>query len=224
MKHSVILTSYNRQNMIRTAIQSVLEQSSGDFQLLIMDDGSEKATLDAIRATIGEDPRCRLFETGPLKEGETRRGICRMIDRINEGLKAADGELIHYLGDDDFYDPERFRIFDGLFQDPLVVVGYGILAFVDKEGRPTGDVIYRDVVDAPFCVLDHNQVAHRRRALDTLKGWEMLPPDHFSPDGHFFMRLAWNWKFHGVKRTVAYKRRHSFNMATTGDTSSARRE
>jgi hypothetical protein len=58
---SVLLTSYNREDFIAEAIQSVLAQSMTDFELLICDDRSSDRTVEIARAYATSDPRIRVF-------------------------------------------------------------------------------------------------------------------------------------------------------------------
>src|SRR4051812_49505605 len=56
---SVLLTAYNRQDFIAEAIESVLNQSMTDFELVICDDRSTDGTVDTIAAFAGRDSRIR---------------------------------------------------------------------------------------------------------------------------------------------------------------------
>ncbi|MBP7216417.1 MAG: glycosyltransferase, partial [Candidatus Omnitrophica bacterium] len=58
-KVSVCLPVYNGARFIQTAIDSVLQQTYDDFELIIVDDASNDATVGLIRAY--RDPRVRLF-------------------------------------------------------------------------------------------------------------------------------------------------------------------
>jgi glycosyl transferase family 2 len=57
---SVLLTSYNRASFIAASIESVLQQTFTDFELLIVDDCSTDGTLDIVRAYERRDSRIRL--------------------------------------------------------------------------------------------------------------------------------------------------------------------
>lgn len=132
--------------------------------------------------------------------------------------------MIHYLADDDFYDIGRFKAFEGLFNTQGVVVGYGRLMYVSGYGHPTGRTRYYKDIDDPLKTLDHNQVAHRRNALDKVHGWSRGVYDDYSPDGHFFRKLRVLWGFHGADAVVAYKREHTLNMQMTKQHTTGHRE
>src|ERR1051326_9034418 len=87
---SVILPTYNRGHLIERALRSVLNQSFGDFELLVMDDASTDNTEEVIRA-IG-DPRIRhIRSTSRLGPAAQR----------NLGLKNARAGLVAFQDSDD---------------------------------------------------------------------------------------------------------------------------
>jgi len=116
---------------------------------------------------------------------------------------------VHYLADDDLFVPDRFAIFDALFADPRVVVGYGQLVYIDRAEEPTGKTQYFETLDDPFCVLDQNQVAHRRLVFDDIPAWPEV--DHFASDGGFFRTMSRRWPFRGIERVVGRKRLHDIS-------------
>lgn len=209
---------------VRQAIDSVLSQTHPDWQLLVVDDGSEEKTREVVRSLLDSDPRCAFLE-GPKPYPEARADACnRLVECVNIGLGQATGEIVHYLADDDFYDPGRFRAFDKLFSDPRVVVGYGRLLYVHRNGQAYGRTLYPGRVDDPRGALDHNQVAHRRCAMEKTGLWDKMDYKEYDPDGQFFRKLRKHWPFVGTDAVVAYKREHALNMQITKDRTGRVRE
>lgn len=95
-KVSVILSSYNHEKYLAASIQSVLEQTFSDFELLIFDDGSSDASQEIIRAF--DDPRIKTFLY------EKNRGP---YYAIQEPLKSARGEYLAFQHSDDIWEPEK---------------------------------------------------------------------------------------------------------------------
>lgn len=92
-KFSIILPTYNRRNILRTAITSALNQTYRNFELIIIDDGSVDGTdLDIARIS---DPRIRLLKL------TTNSGVS--LAR-NAGLEVATGDYICYLDSDNEWD------------------------------------------------------------------------------------------------------------------------
>lgn len=225
-RHTVVVSSYNRPAFVAKAIASVRAQSVGDWEALVADDGSGPETLAAIRGASEGEPRIRLLECQePRKEGPASAVPNRCVRRINEALAASGGDVVHYLADDDWFHPDRLAAFDLLFSNASAMVGYGRLVYVTRDGGtfgaerfppgPTRNVRWK---------LDHNQVAHRRSALEKVRGWPEPPPGDYCFDAYFFEALARHWEFRPVDRVVAFKRLHSLNLTTTKGMTTDRRE
>jgi glycosyltransferase involved in cell wall biosynthesis len=95
---SIILPTYNRAATIRRAIDSVLNQTYKDFELLVVDDGSTDDTHALVSAYT--DPRVRCLSL-PVNGGA---GKAR-----NKGLEAARAELIAFQDSDDEWLPAKLE-------------------------------------------------------------------------------------------------------------------
>lgn len=95
---SVIIPTWNRAATLPRAIDSVLGQTFGDFELLIVDDGSTDGTAGVVEAM--NDPRIRLLRQ-PHNQGV---GAAR-----NRGLHEARGEFIAFLDSDDEWLPGKLQ-------------------------------------------------------------------------------------------------------------------
>ncbi len=95
---SVVMTAYNGQAYIGEAIESVLAQSFGDFELLIIDDASSDNTIDIIKQY--KDSRIRLIKN------DQNIGIS---NTRNRGLEEARGRYIAPHDQDDISFPDRLE-------------------------------------------------------------------------------------------------------------------
>jgi glycosyltransferase involved in cell wall biosynthesis len=98
---SVVIPTFNRANLVRRAIASVLAQTIDDFEIIVVDDGSTDDTGEVVQG-FG-DPRIRLLSLTRNQGAAAAR---------NAGIAAARGELISLLDSDDEYLPlflERTR-------------------------------------------------------------------------------------------------------------------
>ena len=98
MKISVILPVYNEEKYIRQAIESVLNQTLTDFELIVVDDGSNDDTLKIIRSF--DDARINIITQENSGPGASR----------NRAMKVARGEYITFLDGDDWYDLKLLEI------------------------------------------------------------------------------------------------------------------
>ena len=95
---SVIIPAYNRAMTIRPAIESVLRQTWDDFELIVVDDGSQDATMDMVRGI--SDPRLRLM-ANPRNMGAA--------GARNTGIRAACGDWIAFQDSDDEWLPRKLE-------------------------------------------------------------------------------------------------------------------
>jgi len=96
-KISVIIPTYNRQEFLVRAIESVLGQTCADFELIVVDDGSTDDT-----------PRCVAGYGGQVRYVyQENRGPAAAR---NTGIRAAEGELLAFLDSDDRFAPEKLAV------------------------------------------------------------------------------------------------------------------
>lgn len=95
---SVIMRTRNRTEEIRESIQSVLEQSLQDFELIIVNDGGTETIKEIVSSF--NSPKIRYFK---LNENQGPSGA------MNAGLLKARGKYISYLDDDDIFYPNHLE-------------------------------------------------------------------------------------------------------------------
>ncbi|MDL0131942.1 glycosyltransferase family 2 protein [Halobacterium salinarum] len=95
---TIVIPTYNREATISRAIDSVLEQTVDDYEIVIVDDGSEDSTQEEIEEY--NDNRIRYIE----HEENRGQNVAR-----NTGLRAAKGTYISYLDSDDVLLPQHLE-------------------------------------------------------------------------------------------------------------------
>ena len=96
---SIIIPTYNRAHMIDVAIQSVLDQTSSNWELIIVDDGSTDDTKEVVEQF--NDPRIKY-----VYQENQERSAAR-----NRGILVSNGEWICFLDSDDEFPSERLERF-----------------------------------------------------------------------------------------------------------------
>jgi glycosyltransferase involved in cell wall biosynthesis len=96
---SVIIPVYNVSEHIAACIASLRAQTLGDFQAIVVDDGSEDDSVAQARQAIGEDPRFHLI----------RQGNHGLSGARNTGLDHATGQFIAFIDSDDRVAPDYLR-------------------------------------------------------------------------------------------------------------------
>ena len=137
---SVIIPTYNRAHLVGRAIQSVLNQTYKDFELIIVDDGSTDNTEDTIRELIKKDKRIKYIRHQKNKGGSAAR---------NTGIKAARGEYIAFQDSDDEWLPEKLEKQMKVFKSAspgvgVVYTGHWRISGNEKTYIPSSRIIQKE--------------------------------------------------------------------------------
>jgi len=101
-KVSVLIPAYNYAHYLGEAIESVLEQTFGDIELIVVDNCSTDNTVELVHSYMEKDPRVKLVVN------KTNVGMFR---NYNESLLHATGECIKFLNADDKFDKTLLQEF-----------------------------------------------------------------------------------------------------------------
>ena len=124
---SVVMPVYNAQAYLYAAVESILAQTTKDFELIAVDDGSTDSSPQLLQQLAQRDARIRIIS----------RPNTGIVGALNDGLAAARGELIARMDADDLSLPHRFeRQLAYLRANPqCVAVGSAVLQ-IDPDGDP----------------------------------------------------------------------------------------
>jgi len=118
---SVIVPAFNEEDFLGEAIESVLAQTYGNFETIVVDDGSSDATAEIAAG----------YDGVKLVSQENRGLPCAR----NAGVKASSGELLAFLDSDDEMLPDRLKIQVGnLLAGPAVGCVVGSQELLVEEG------------------------------------------------------------------------------------------
>lgn len=95
---SVIMPVYNGEKYLSEAIESILNQTFADLELLIINDGSTDSTAKILESYRQQDERIRVYD-------QSNQGL---VSSLNRGLELAQGKYIARMDADDVSLPERF--------------------------------------------------------------------------------------------------------------------
>ena len=182
---SVVIPTHNRARLLKRAVDSVLQQSYDNFELLVIDDGSTDETADFAAGL--DDPRLRYLRQ-PRNMG--------VAAARNRGMREAKGSLIAFLDSDDVWAPEKLDRQVELIRRRPEKVGlfYTGLTVRDDENRnPVWTPTARGDVWHPML---HDNVVHygtsstiiRREVIETVGYFdENLPANE---DYDYWTRIA----------------------------------
>ncbi|MGL5192222.1 MAG: glycosyltransferase family 2 protein, partial [Chroococcales cyanobacterium] len=122
---SVIIPAYNAEKTIQETIESVLNQTFPDFELIVINDGSTDRTLEIVSGLT--DSRLQVFSfpnSGPQKSR-------------NRGISLATGDYLSFIDADDLWTPDKLeRQLQSLQEHPEAAVVYSWTDFIDESGQP----------------------------------------------------------------------------------------
>jgi GT2 family glycosyltransferase len=122
---SFVVASYNYEQYIGTALRSILDQTVGDFEIVVVDDASTDGSRDVVRAFA--DPRIALHVN------DRNMGL---IWTYNRGVSLARGEYLCFLDADDWIEPRKSEAQLGYFrQNPQAEIVGTYVRFFDTAGK-----------------------------------------------------------------------------------------
>jgi len=202
---SVIMAIYNAEQYLHEAIESILQQSFTDFELLLLNDGSTDGSVAILESFAERDKRCRLINRSNMQRARIR----------NEGVSLARGEVLMIMDADDICLPNRFAVeLAYLAEHPeCVAVGSKVL-LVDAEGEPLRefvDAYDHDAIDEHHMLgqggtIIHPTVAIRKQAFLQAGGYR--PEYPVAEDMDLFLRLAEIGKLANLPEVLLKYRQH----------------
>lgn len=194
---SVILPTYNRANVISRSISSILNQTYGNFELIIVDDGSTDDTEKIINSF--KDERIQYISH------ETNKGVA---SALNTGINLCKGDYISFQGSDDEWRSEKLEKEIKIFENSnstLGVVYSGLYLFykdkkiyfpysdqIVKEGCIHDELIKGNFVHALSLIRRScfKKVGNFDENLPALEDWEL------------YLRISKYYKFKFIKEPL----------------------
>jgi glycosyltransferase involved in cell wall biosynthesis len=215
---SVVLTTHNgaSRGYLVEAIESVINQSYENYELLIVDDGSRDHTRKQCSPFL-DNPKVKYLH-------QENRGLARAR---NSGIKAACGEFICFLDDDDVWKPEKLQKQVDLIETRLSGTdNWGLiftwLELIDAQGtvisfwgkREGGSIyeklVFENIIGAPSSVLVRREVLEDVGLFD-----ESLISS--CEDWDLWLRISKKYLVFPVKDYLVRYREHQNSMSANFD-------
>jgi len=144
---SIIMTVYNTEAYLSLPLNSLLQQTSKDFELVIVDDASTDNSDEIIQQFIQEHPQ---IPTQYLKMPENKgQGAA-----LNLGMSHANGEFLCIIDSDDEVSPDFIRLLKEKIQNSLDFVYCGFDVIHPHENRVDKYEDYRDYSDDSKTIIN----------------------------------------------------------------------
>ena len=144
---SVVIPAYNAARTVGAAVDSVLTQTAGELELIVVNDGSTDDTARIVGSR--SDPRLRCVTT-------PNQGVAAAR---NHGIALSSGDYVAFLDADDVWKPEKLaRQVRAMQHDPACGLSFVTAQLVDDELRPVGVDLAADRVDYTKALLIEGNV------------------------------------------------------------------
>ncbi|MCI5160425.1 MAG: glycosyltransferase [Candidatus Electrothrix sp. AX5] len=209
-KISVIIPLYNRGNFIAQTIQSVLNQTYPNIELIVVDDGSTDNSRNVLKQFEG---KIRILEhPGRVNKGQSAA--------INLGIKSSESKYVAILDSDDLFAPEKIQLqVEYLEKNPHVGLVYGNGYAINEQGKKIYP-IYKDghrensapervLMDCYFLLPNNSLI--RRKVLDEVGDFDESLRS--AQDHDMAIRVAEVTKLAYLKKELFYYRRHGNSIS-----------
>jgi glycosyltransferase involved in cell wall biosynthesis len=194
---SIIIPTRNREARVPAAIDSVLNQTQQDFELIVVDDGSTDATQEVLRAYGSRIACLRIDPAGPSAAR-------------NRGIAAAQADLIAFLDSDDLWLPRKLErqlahySSNGdvaVSQTREVWIRNGVRVNARAKHRMHSGWIYEHCL--PLCIVSPSSVMIHRRVFDHVGLFDESMPA--CEDYDLWLRIAPHYPIHLIDEELIIK-------------------
>lgn len=199
IKVSVIIPTFDRANFLREAIDSVLNQTEKNFELIVVDDGSRDDTSSVVRSF--SDTRIKYFFT-------ERKGVSAAR---NLGVKNSSADIIAFLDSDDLWLPKKLStqldFFSKLLRPAIcqteeIWVRKGVRVNPHKKHKKQSGWIFEHCL--PLCIISPSAVMMTRAVFDELGGFDESFPA--CEDYDLWLRAALRYEVFTMPDALIVKR------------------
>ena len=205
MKISVVIPSYQQAAYLPATLESVLAQDHLEVEILVFDGGSTDGSVEVLSKYAAAHEGRRTFRWVSQKDGG-------QADAINQGLRAATGEVLAYLNSDDVYYPGALSAVAAYFQaHPECLALYGKAQHLHADGTvmedyPTEPWDYDRLLDT--CFLCQPAVFWRREVMVRFGVFDDAL--RYALDYEYWLRVGREVTFHYLHETfLAGSRLHA---------------
>lgn len=205
---SINMAAYNAARFLPTTIESVLQQTYTNWELIIIDDGSTDKTFEILRSF--SDPRIKVITH------EENKGV---VETRNNALKHSSGTYIAILDSDDIWkDKEKLtKQVEYMEAHPECAIVGTFIELIDEKEKKIGSDSY-ELTDQRIreCILRQNQFAHssiliRKEAIEA--GYLAYNP---AEDFELILRIGEKWKLANLPFYTTEYRIHSSGISKKG--------
>lgn len=214
-KVSIVLPTYNGARYLRQSIDSCLNQTFANLEVLVVDDASRDDTASIVQSY--RDPRVRYFRH------ETNRGIA---EGLNTGFRNATGGFLTWTSDDNYYAENAIEEMMRFLQTYSAVDFVYAENYIVNEGSTTwkGGTIRRN--EPPESLVADNFIGacflYTRKIYEIVGGYN--PKTFLAEDYDYWVRVSRQFRMQRVFHRLYYYRFHENSLTSKNSTEEVSRK
>lgn len=196
---SIVLPTYKRAHVLKSAIQSVLDQTYTNLELIVVDDNSPDTTSDVVASF--DDPRIRYVRNEPN---------LKLPRALNRGFSLAHGEYLTWTSDDNLYGENAIQCMVEVLQGggcDFIYADYYLFADLDLDGRPLDS--HHDKLPSKVQLEKSNHIGacfmYTRKVYEAVGEYD--PELFLVEDYDYFIRIAKRFRLCHIPKPLYYFRR-----------------
>jgi glycosyltransferase involved in cell wall biosynthesis len=198
---SVVLPVFNGEKFLSKSIESVLNQTHQNIELIIVNDNSNDNTLNIASQYAEKDSRVKIINN-PVNK--------KLPASLNIGHNVAKGDFITWTSDDNFYETNTLKILlDHLLEKNAEVV-YSNFTLIDDKDQKIREVTLSGIENLIFGNVISCCFMYRREVYQRNNGYNEAY--FLIEDYDFWLRAALHSKFYHINRSLYNYRKHEESL------------
>ncbi|MDH3974331.1 MAG: glycosyltransferase [Deltaproteobacteria bacterium] len=201
---SIIMSVYNGERWLSESIDSVLNQSYNNFELIVIDDGSTDKSVNILNHYMIKDKRIRVFHN------KQNIGLTRSLNR---GLELSQGKFIARIDCDDIWHPEKLsKQIEYLEEHPYISIVGTACNVIDENGHVSETQKIRFVKEdksirqsiVKFNPFTHSSILFKKDVYKELGGYNNS--FEFAQDYEYWIRILQRYKGDNLAQALTFRR------------------
>lgn len=202
---SVIIPTFNVADYIGETIQSVLDQTYKNFEIIIIDDCSTDNTCDIVNTYAEKDSRVKCIRQNENMGAAVAR---------NRGIEEANGRFIAFLDSDDLWDKEKLNIQINDMLTNNIAFSFSSYDFIDEDNNVIKgaikikrkftykDLLTKTMISTPTVVIDRNTTKNK-----------LMPLRRTGQDYAYWMLLLRETDAYGIVKPLVHVRKRPNSLS-----------
>ncbi len=200
---SIVLPVYNGEKFLAQSIESCLDQTYSNLELIIVNDCSTDNSLQISRDFAEKDKRVKIVTNDQNK---------KLPASLNIGHEISKGDLITWTSDDNYFEPQALEILSAELEKTKADIVYCDFKVVKEQGSNIKEI----KLNPKSCILFGNKIGvcflYKIDVYSRNKGYDETL--HTVEDYDFWLRASVHSNFHHLKESLYNYRNHEDSLSS----------